>query len=97
MSDNPLIFADGDETSLYVDPETWRITRRRDVRALHPDVDPQPTTIESRKSDWRQVDGVWFAFGGEDIDVKTGEVIEITKVKEIKVNPTLDPALFAKP
>ncbi len=92
-----LTFTDGDETSLYVDPETWRITRRRDVRALHPDVDPTPTTIESRKSNWRQVDGVWFAFGGEDIDVKTGEVIEITKVKEINVNPPLDPALFAKP
>src|ERR1700739_927655 len=33
-----LIFADGDETSLFVDPQTWRITRRRDVRAMHPDV-----------------------------------------------------------
>src|SRR5215475_13079693 len=40
-----LVFADGYESSLYVDPETWRITRRRDVRALHPDVDPTKTTI----------------------------------------------------
>ncbi|MEO8439945.1 MAG: hypothetical protein ABI540_06955 [Spartobacteria bacterium] len=87
-------FADGDETTLYVDPETWRITRRRDVRALHPDVDPAPVTIESRNSDWRQVDGVWFAFAGEDVDAKTGVVIETSKVKEIKVNPTLDPAIF---
>jgi hypothetical protein len=34
--------ADGYETSLFVDPRTWLITRRRDVRALHPDIDPTP-------------------------------------------------------
>jgi hypothetical protein len=81
---------------LYVDPVTWRIARRREVRALHPDIDPTKTTIESRKSDWRQVDGVWFAFGAEDVDLKTGKVLETTTVKEIKVNPPLDPAIFTK-
>ena len=87
---------DGYQVSLYVHPQTWRVTRRRDVRALHPDVDPTPTTIESRKSDWRQVGGYWFAFAGEDVDLKTGKVLETSQVKEIKVNPTLDPAIFTK-
>ncbi len=91
-----VTFADGYETSLFVDPRTWRITRRRDVRALHPDADPTTTTIESRKSDWRQVNGVWFAFAGEDVDLKTGKVIETTTVKEIKVNPPIDAAMFTK-
>ena len=91
-----VIFADGDETSLFVDPQTWRITRRRDVRALHPDVDPTPTTIESRKSDWRRVDGVWFAFADEDRDLKTGKVLETAQIKEIKVNPSIDPSIFGK-
>jgi hypothetical protein len=91
-----LIFADGDETSLFVDPQTWRITRRRDVRAMHPDVDPTPTTIESRKSDWRKVDGVWFAFTDEDVDLKTGKVLETTQIKDIKVNPRMDPSIFEK-
>jgi hypothetical protein len=91
-----VTFADGYEASLFVDPQTWRITRRRDVRALHPDVDPTKTTIESRKSDWRQVDGVWFAFAGEDVDLKTGKVIETTTVKEIKVNPPPDASIFTK-
>ena len=91
-----VTFADGYETSLFVDPQTWRITRRRDVRALHPDADPTTTTIESRKSDWRQVNGVWFAFAGEDVDLKTGKVIETTTVKEIKVNPPIDAAMFTK-
>lgn len=91
-----VTFADGYETSLYVDPQTWRITRRREPRALHPDVDPTKTTIESRNSDWRQVNGYWFAFAGEDVDLKTGKVLETSKVKEIKVNPPIDPAIFNK-
>lgn len=91
-----VTLADGYETALFVDPRTWRITRRRDVRALHPDQDPTPITIESRKSDFRQVAGVWFAFASEDVDLATGKVIESTKVKEIKLNPSLDSAIFSK-
>ncbi len=91
-----VTFADGYESSLFVDPQTWRITRRREVRALHPDVDPSKTTIESRKSDWRQVGGLWFAFAGEDVDLSTGKVLETATVKEIKVNPSIDPAIFTK-
>ena len=91
-----VTFADGDQPSLLINPQTWRIERRREVRALHPDVDPPPTIIESRKSDWRQVDGFWFAFAGEDVDLKTGKVLESSQIKEIKVNPVLDPAFFTK-
>jgi hypothetical protein len=89
-------FADGSETSLFVDPQTWRITRRRDVRALHPDIDPTPTTIESRKSDWRKVNGVYFAFADEDLDVKTGKVVETAQIKEIKINPPVAASIFEK-
>ena len=91
-----VVFADGYQSSLYVDTQTWRITRRRELRALHPDVDPTKTTIESRKSDWRQVDGFWFAFASEDVDLNTGKVLESATLKEIKVNPTIDPAIFGK-
>ncbi len=90
-----VTLADGYETSLFVDPQTWRITRRRDVRALHPDNDPTPITIESRKSDFRKVDGLWFAFTSEDVDCATGKVIERTTLKAIKVNPSIDSAVFS--
>ena len=92
-----VTLSDGYETKLYVDPQTWRITRRRDVRALHPDVDPATTTIETRKSDWRKIDGVWFAFAGEDVDLKTGKLLEKTTLKEIKVNPPIEATFFHKP
>ena len=91
-----VTFADGYKTSLYLDPKDWRITRRREVRALHPDVDPTPTTIETRYFDFRQVDGFWFAFANEDVDLRTAKVIESAQIKEIKVNPTLDPTIFTK-
>jgi hypothetical protein len=91
-----VTFADGYETSLYLDPENWRITLRRDVRALHPDVDPTPTTIETRYFDFRQVDGFWFAFANENVDLKTRKVLESTQIKEIKVNQPIDLAIFTK-
>lgn len=89
-----VTLADDYETHLFVDPQSWRIALRRDVRALHPDIDSTPTTIQVRKSDWRQVDGVWFAFASEDMDLKTGKVIEATRVKEIKVNVPISPSFF---
>lgn len=91
-----VVLADGYETSLYVDPESWFVTRRRDVRPLHVDVDPTPTTIESRISDFRKVSGVFFGFTGVDIDLNTGKVLERTEIRAIKVNPEIDPAIFDK-
>jgi hypothetical protein len=85
---------DGYATRLYVDPKSWLITRRRDFRPLHVDVDPTPTTIESRFSDFRKVNGVLFAFVGTDTDLATGKVLETTTVRSLKVNPQFAPAIF---
>jgi hypothetical protein len=91
-----LTFGDGYTTSLYVDPQSWLITRRRDVRPLHVDVDPTPTTIEQRISDFREVASVRFAFASTEIDLKTGKQLESTKVGSIKVNPPIDELIFKK-
>ena len=91
-----LTFGDGYTTSLYVDPQSWLITRRRDVRPLHVDVDPTPTTIEQRSSDFREIAGVRFAFASTEIDLKTGKQLESTKVGSIKVNPPIDESIFKK-
>jgi len=91
-----LTLRDGYETTVYVDPNSWLITRRRDFRPLHVDIDPTPTTIEQRSSDFRAVAGVRFAFAGAEIDLKTGKVLESSLIKEIKVNPRIDPTFFEK-
>jgi hypothetical protein len=90
-----ITLSDGYTTTLYVDPRNWLITRRRDVRALHVDVDPTPTTIESRFSDFRRIDGVLFAFVSTDTELATGKVLETTRVRSIKVNPRFDPVIFS--
>lgn len=89
-----LTFRDGYTTSLYVDPRTWLITRRRDVRPLHVDIDPTPTTIESRYSDFRRISGVQFSFAGTDVDLATGKVLETTTVKSIQINPAFAQTIF---
>ncbi len=89
-----LRLSDGYATSLYVDPKTWLVTRRRDVRPLHVDIDPTPTTIEARSSDFRKVSGVMFPFASADVDLGTGKMLESATVREIKVNPAFDQAIF---
>ncbi len=91
-----LTLNDGFTTTLYVDPRNWLITRRRDVRPLHVDVDPTPTTIESRFSDFRKVDGVLFPFASTDTDIATGKVLETTRIHSIKLNLQFDPTIFSK-
>ena len=89
-----LILSDGYTLSLYVDPNSWLVTRRRDVRPLHVDVDPTPTTIEQVSSDFRDVNGVKFPFATTETDLKTGKPLESTITKSVKLNPTLPPTFF---
>jgi hypothetical protein len=71
-----LILNDGYTISLYVNPSSWLITRRRDVRPLHVDVDPTPTTTEQVSSDFRDVNGVKFPFATTETDLNTGKLLE---------------------
>jgi hypothetical protein len=89
-----LILNDGYTVSLYVDPNSWLVIRRRDVRPLHVDVDPAPTTIEQVSSDFRDVNGVKFPFATTETDLSTGKVLESTTTKSVKTNPTLPPTFF---
>ena len=91
-----LTLNDGYVTTLYVDPKSWLITHRRDVRALHVDIDPTPTTIDQRMSDFRQVAGVWFPFANTETDLTTGKVLETTMIRAITVNPKINEAIFEK-
>jgi outer membrane lipoprotein-sorting protein len=84
-----LTLNDGYLTTLYVDPKNWLITRRRDVRPLHVDVDPTPTTIEQRSSDFRTIAGVRFAFASSETDLQSGKVLETAAVRDVKINPPL--------
>ena len=86
--------SDGYKTSLYIDPNTWLITRKREFRPLHVDIDPRPSTIETLFSDFREVNGVKFAFASTETDLQTGKLLETTRVNEIVINPKIDPTIF---
>jgi hypothetical protein len=73
-----LTLDDGFATRYYVDPASFLITRSRVRKALHPDADPTPTTIETVWSDFRQVAGVRFAFAARDTDLATGTLLQTT-------------------
>jgi hypothetical protein len=87
----------GFQKYLYVHPDTGRIERTREYRALHVDMDPTKQIMESRSSDFRIVNGVLFAFHSEERDLEKQQVLQTTVIKEIKVNPVLDEALFNRP
>ena len=89
-----ITLADGYKTTLYIDPDSWLITRRRDVRPLHPDVDPTPTTIENKMSDFRRVGDLLYPFASTDTDLTTGKTLETTAVRSITLNPAVDPETF---
>jgi hypothetical protein len=78
-----LTFSDGVETALYIDPESWLITRRREIRTLHPDIDPTPTRIETTMFDFRKMDELPYAFATVDTDLTTGKVLEKATVRSI--------------
>ena len=91
-----ITLSDGYSTTLYLDPDSWLITRRRDVRPLHPDVDPTPTTIENKMTDFRRVGDLLYPFASTDTDLATGKIIETTTVRSITLNPAIKPSVFEK-
>jgi hypothetical protein len=91
-----VTLSDGYSTTLYLDPDSWLITRRRDVRPLHPDVDPTPTTIENKMSDFRRVGDLLYPFLSTDTDLATGKILETTTVRSITLNPAFESSLFEK-
>jgi len=89
-----VTLSDGYATSLYLDPSSWLVIRRRDVRPLHPDINPTSTTIENEVSDFRRVGELLYPFASIDRDLATGKILERTTVRSITLNPAFDEQVF---
>jgi len=75
----------------YVDPATGHVLRS----VYHTVGMAGPTEEVADYSDWKTVDGVTFPF---KVSVsQNGQVVRSIEVKEIQVNPAIDPKLFEKP
>lgn len=75
-----VTLADGFETFLYINPESALIERRRDVRALHPDADPSEKLLETIYFDFARRCGVLSPASTRQIDARTGEELQRTRV-----------------
>jgi len=60
------------------------------------DVDPTPTTIEQRNSDFRTIGGVQFDFASSETDLQSGKVLETAVIRGVKINPALVSSFFER-
>ena len=70
-----VTFANGDATTLFLDPATALIARTRTVKALHAGIDPTKKPIETLLSDWRRVGPLMVAFKTVDRETETKRVL----------------------
>jgi hypothetical protein len=88
---------DGFRTEFYENTRTGLLTRQREQRPLHPDVDPTPITVETRDEDFRHIAGLRFPFHSQTIDLDHGKLLQDVMVKKITLNPRFDGDAFAMP
>lgn len=89
-----LTLSDGFETYLWVDRESGFVTRVRNTRALHVDVDDQERVIETRISDFRPVQGIVHPHRVEEVDLKTGETLVEIDLLSLELNQELPDSYF---
>jgi hypothetical protein len=89
-------FKDSYKTFLYVDPQTWMITRRREIRAFHPDLDTTKKFVETQYSDFRPFGGVLSAVLSHMVNLKTGEITQVAVTKTLVYNAPEDRGVFAR-
>lgn len=65
--------------------------------ALHPDMNAAEVWIEKRFSDFRAVDGRLFPFLEQQIDLRSGAVLQTSTIRAVRVNLPFDPSLFVAP
>lgn len=91
-----VVMNDGFETFRYIDPKSWMVGRSRDVRAIHPDMDPTKKLLENVYEDFRPVDGVMTSFRSHQADVTTGAVLQTTQLLAQRCNPPAEALHLAR-
>ena len=85
-----LTLQDGFETWYGIDTETCLITRKRNFRAFHPDVDSTQTWVESRLADHRTQDGITKAWTSYTLDLATGDTLGTTRILAFRTAAAAD-------
>lgn len=82
---------------LLIDPHSFRLIAARETSALHPDLDPTKSAVETRFEDYRWVDGILISHRSVKRDVDTDAQLQEVVILDAQVNPVLDPRHFEPP
>ena len=89
-----LTLADGFENFLWFDTNSGFVTRVRNQRALHVDIDDEEKVIESRISDFRRVGPIVHPHKVIETDLQTGETLVDITLLAVELNPMLPENYF---
>jgi hypothetical protein len=90
-----LVLADGFEKDLFVDQQSYLIIAERHSAPVH--AFGASIRSENRISDYRQVNGVMFAFSVREVEIATGKELNSNTVQSIVVNQPLESEFFSPP
>lgn len=86
---------DGFRQDEFVDAATWLLIAERKAAPIH--AFGEKVLSEERIGDYREVEGVLFAFEHKEVEIATGRVLNEMHWKSITANHELDPKLFSPP
>ncbi|MDH3336727.1 MAG: hypothetical protein OER22_13835 [Gammaproteobacteria bacterium] len=89
-----LTLSDGFENFLWVDSDSGLVTRVRNTRALHVDIDNEEKIIESRISDFRPVGSIIHPHSVMEMDLNTGETLVQISLLALDLNRDLPESYF---
>jgi hypothetical protein len=89
-----LTLADGFQTFLFMDSSTGWVTRSRNRRALHVDVDTDQRVIEARMSGFRRVGNIVHPHSVVEVDLANEEILTRITLQSLDVNRELAPHYF---
>ena len=77
-----------------MDSSTGRVTRSRNRRALHVDVDDEEKVIEARMSDFRRVADIIHPHSVVEVDLATDKILTRITLQRLELNMELPPQYF---
>lgn len=89
-----LTLSDGFESFLFLDSSTGWVTRSRNRRALHVDVDDDEKVIEARMSDFRRVGDIIHPHRVVEVDLGTDEILTQITLQSLETNVELQAEYF---
>lgn len=90
-----VTLSDGFENYALIDPESGLVTRSRNKRALHVDVDDEEKVIESRMGDFRRVGAIVHPHSVVEVDLATGEILTRVTLESLELNQPLPEDYFS--